>query len=183
MILSSVSSGDPIAKRVLKKRLTALLSGTIRLHICSLWVARKKVERYQRINLCRANIQVTGFRRDIHDLFFIFDCILAPSYAEPFGLVVIEAMRAGCRVIVRDTFGLRDIAAVNPDVMAIADSDSSLIRDALDRTYALREIPPKYDMSLYDKWARVAEVEAFYRELMRSTRATASHDRALPSVT
>lgn len=92
-------------------------------------------------------------------------------------------MRAGCRVIVRDTFGLRDIAAVNPDVMAIADSDSSLIRDALDRTYALREIPPKYDMSLYDKWARVAEVEAFYRELMRSTRATASHDRALPSVT
>jgi glycosyltransferase involved in cell wall biosynthesis len=123
-------------------------------------------ETYPPDNLRRPNIKITGFRTDIRDLYSIFDCMVAPSYAEPFGLAVIEAMRAGCRVIVRDTCGLRDIAAANPDVMTIADSDPALICDALERAYTLRDVPPKYDMSLYDKDARVAEVEAFYGALM-----------------
>ncbi|MFZ3033134.1 MAG: glycosyltransferase family 4 protein [Parvibaculum sp.] len=111
------------------------------------------------------NIHAMGYRTDVRDIYSLLDCMVAPSYAEPFGLVVIEAMRAGCRVIVRDTCGLHDIAAANADVIAVPTSDPAEILEALKRAYALRDTPPSYDMSPYEKADRVADIEAFYRTL------------------
>lgn len=111
-------------------------------------------------------IHFTGFRTDVRDLYSAFDCMVAPSYAEPFGLVVIEAMRAGRRVVVRDTCGLKDIAAMNPDVLTLPTSEPDDILVGLKRAYDLRLVPPKYDMSPYERVDRIADVEAFYRRLV-----------------
>lgn len=111
-------------------------------------------------------IHFTGFRTDVRDLYSAFDCMVAPSYAEPFGLVVIEAMRAGRRVLVRNTCGLRDIAAKNADVLTLPSSTPDDILEGLKRAYDLRHVAPQYDMSPYDRAGRIAEVEAFYRRLV-----------------
>ncbi|MES1991707.1 MAG: glycosyltransferase family 4 protein [Pseudomonadota bacterium] len=112
-------------------------------------------------------IHFTGYRTDVRDLYSAFDCMVAPSYAEPFGLVVIEAMRADTRVLVRDTCGLKDIAAKNEDVLTLPTSSPDDILAGLKRAYDLRLVAPRYDMSPYERVARIADVERFYRELVR----------------
>lgn len=112
-----------------------------------------------------ARILFTGYRSDAQDLYSIFDCLIAPSRAEPFGLTVIEAMHAGRRVIVRDTCGLGDIAAKNPDVLRLPSGEPEQLKTALEHAYLMRNVPPRYDMTPYDTSARVADIEAFYREL------------------
>jgi glycosyltransferase involved in cell wall biosynthesis len=111
-------------------------------------------------------IHFAGYRTDVRDLYSAFDCMVAPSYAEPFGLVVIEAMRAGRRVVVRDTCGLKDIAAMNGDVITLPSSKPDDILAGLKRAYDLRHVPPQYDMTPYDREARVADIEAFYLRLV-----------------
>ena len=124
------------------------------------------VEGYQyKVETGNPRIHFTGYRNDVRDLYSMFDCIVAPSYAEPFGLVVIEAMWAGCRVIVRDTCGLHDIAAANADVLTLPSSDPQDIIEGLKRAYDLRDVPPRYDLTPYEKEARIADIEAFYRSL------------------
>ena len=44
-------------------------------------------------------------------------------------------------------------------------SDPELIVDAMKMAYDLRQVPPQYDMTPYDRDARVADIEAFYRAL------------------
>ena len=111
-------------------------------------------------------VHFTGYRTDVRDLYSAFDCMVAPSYAEPFGLVVIEAMRASTRVLVRDTCGLKDIAAKNGEVLRLATSDPADILAGFKRAYALRDASPHYDMTHYDRVSRIADVERFYRELV-----------------
>ncbi|MDO8288760.1 MAG: glycosyltransferase family 4 protein [Parvibaculum sp.] len=112
------------------------------------------------------HIRFTGYRTDVRDLYSAFDCMVAPSYAEPFGLVVIEAMRAGTRVLVRNTSGLKDIAAKNADVLVLPTSEPDDILEGFKRAYDLRLVPPRYDMAPYERVARIADVERFYRELV-----------------
>jgi glycosyltransferase involved in cell wall biosynthesis len=63
------------------------------------------------INLCKKNnidCEFTGFVRNQDDLFKLYfkgDCLVLPSYDEPWGLVVNEAMAAGLPVIVSDECG------------------------------------------------------------------------------
>ncbi|MGV8998515.1 MAG: glycosyltransferase family 4 protein [Parvibaculaceae bacterium] len=111
-------------------------------------------------------VHFTGYRTDVRDLYSAFDCMVAPSYAEPFGLVVIEAMRAGTRVLVRDTCGLHDIATKNADVLTLSSNAPADIMAGYDRAYALRDTSPAYNMKPYDRVARIADVERFYQELV-----------------
>ena len=45
----------------------------------------------------------------LHSLYRIADVCVVPSIYEPFGLVALEAMAAGCPCIVADTGGLREV--------------------------------------------------------------------------
>lgn len=113
-------------------------------------------------------LRYLGYRPDARDLYSLMDCLVVPSAAEPFGLVAVEAMRAGCRVIVSNSHGLGDIAAANSDVLTIPAADEATLLAAFDRAYALRGTPPHYDLSRYDAAARVADTEAFYADLRRA---------------
>lgn len=76
------------------------------------------------------NITLTGFRRDSLAFIAAADVFVLPSLAEPFGLVILEAMALGKPVIASDAGGPREIVVhgdtgllvppARPDAMAAA---------------------------------------------------------------
>ena len=59
----------------------------------------------------------------LHALLAVADLTLVPSLYEPFGIVPLEAMAAGCPVIVADTGGLREVVAACPEVPRVPPGD------------------------------------------------------------
>ena len=102
------------------------------------------------------------------------DILILPSWEEPFGIVVLEAMAAGVSVIATEAGGPpeildygragvltppRDPAALARAVRRLAE-DSALRRTLRER--ALERIRTRYDIDL-----NVPRIEAFYRQLGR----------------
>ena len=58
---------------------------------------------------CAEAIRWTGFRDDIPDILALTDIMVLPSFSEPFGIVIVEAMVAGKPVIVCDSGGPPEI--------------------------------------------------------------------------
>jgi glycogen(starch) synthase len=52
----------------------------------------------------------------LHSLYHVADLCIVPSIYEPFGLVALEAMAAGCLCIVADTGGLREVVPADGTV-------------------------------------------------------------------
>jgi len=59
------------------------------------------------------NVIFTGYVEDITDAYSGADCFFMPSYAETFGLVILEALSSGLPVIARDIPEFRDIFSDN----------------------------------------------------------------------
>ncbi|HUD50178.1 glycosyltransferase, partial [Parvibaculum sp.] len=140
--------------------------------------AGPEVARHAGFSADDPRIRYLGHRPDALDLYAVMDCLVVPSREEPFGPVAIEAMRAGCRLIVHNSHGLADIAATNPEIDAIDTTNPDELVAALERAYRLRGIAPRYDMTLYAPDARVADVEAFYRDLLKAR--TKARRKAMP---
>ena len=100
------------------------------------------------------------------------DMLIVPSWEEPFGIVVVEAMAAGVNVIATDAGGPPEILEWgkagmlvpprNPSALAAAIrrlSGDEALRDEL-RKRALERVRTRYDISL-----TVPKIEAFYRQL------------------
>lgn len=116
-------------------------------------------------------IRFLGHRTDVYDLYGIMDCLVLLAEHEAFGLVAIEAMRAGRQLIVNNSHGLKDIAASNPDIIAIDASSMDEIRGAYDTAFLRRHVKPSYNMSFYDAAARVSDIENFYLRLLEPVSA------------
>jgi glycosyltransferase involved in cell wall biosynthesis len=58
-----------------------------------------------------AQVLFTGYRRDVPALMRSFDVFVLPTRTETFGKVVIEAMAAGCPVVVSDVGGIPEIVS------------------------------------------------------------------------
>ncbi|MBN1195240.1 MAG: glycosyltransferase family 4 protein [Methanomicrobiaceae archaeon] len=77
------------------------------------------------------NMIFTGFVPDIRDAYSAADIFCMPSYAETFGLVILEALSSGLPVIARDIPEFREI--FSDDLMYFTDPDgiSELLADPL----------------------------------------------------
>lgn len=70
-------------------------------------------------------------------LYMVANVAVFPSLYEPFGIVALEAMAAGCPVVVSDTGGLGEIVKhkytgmkmINGDVKSLADNVTELLKD------------------------------------------------------
>jgi glycogen(starch) synthase len=68
----------------------------------------------------------------LHTLYRVADVCLVPSIYEPFGIVALEAMAAGCACIVSDTGGLREIVPADGSAgIRVAPDDPRALRTAL----------------------------------------------------
>lgn len=87
-------------------------------------VARLGLER--RVRYC-------GFHPRPQEIIGCFDCIVLTTYNETFGLVLIEAMRAGVAVIGTDAGGVPEIVEDGVTGLLVRPRDANALADALER--------------------------------------------------
>src|SRR5258705_1643150 len=111
----------------------------------------------------------------LHSLYRIADLCVVPSIYEPFGLVALEAMASGCRCIVADTGGLREIVPEDERVgLRFNGGDAEHLATMVERLLtddALRErlVAEASEHVLRFDWADVArQTSALYAQLGRA---------------
>ncbi|MCW5937954.1 MAG: glycosyltransferase family 4 protein [Fimbriimonadaceae bacterium] len=72
---------------------------------------RENLERFVRWYGLRDKVLFTGFmaNRSLHQLYRVADVAVFPSLYEPFGIVALEGMAAGCAVVASDAGGLNEV--------------------------------------------------------------------------
>lgn len=93
-----------------------------------------------------------------------FDLLLHPARAEPFGMVITEAMSAGLPVVLSDRCGAaQEVSAGTGEVLSLSQPVAEWAQ-AVERQLARREPVPRYTRS----WGQVAaEYEAVYAAMNR----------------
>lgn len=79
----------------------------------------------------RKHFEFLGRRHDIPDLLSSIDILIVPSRTEAFGLVAVEALAAGTRVIAFATGALPEILSNCPDAMLVPTGDISAMARAV----------------------------------------------------
>ena len=78
-------------------------------------------------------VQFTGFREDARTAIAAADVFVLPSPAEPFGLVLLEAMALGKPVVAMDAGGPREIVVIGETGLLVPPSDPAALAEALCR--------------------------------------------------
>ncbi len=78
-------------------------------------------------------VEFGGFRHDLMSLLPRFDCLVVASRAEPFGLVLLEAMRAGVPVVATRAGGVPEIVSDGVNGLLFEPSDADGLAKALER--------------------------------------------------
>lgn len=123
----------------------------------------------------------TGYMDDEskNKLFTVSDAAVFPSLYEPFGIVALEAMAAGCPVVVSDTGGLSEIVnhrqngmkTIYGSAQSIADNVLALLKDR-ELSEQIKVNGIKTTRELYT-WDRVSEItEKLYYEIGRESAGT-----------
>jgi phosphatidylinositol alpha-mannosyltransferase len=115
------------------------------------------------------------------------DMYVAPSTGqESFGIVLLEAMAAGCAVIASDIHGYKRVVQRNVSGLLVEPKDADALADAIERLIAQPELrknlgeagsrrAPEYD------WRHVtAELVGVYEEVIQRRTAPASEPAPLP---
>lgn len=104
--------------------------------------------------------RLLGWRSDM-DYMRDVDVLLHPASAEPYGMVISEAMAARVAVVVSDACGAADdVAAEAGSVLSLHDTVDAWVR-AVERQLQRREAPPVFERS----WRAVAvEYAALYQQ-------------------
>ena len=133
---------------------------------------RRRLER-----LAGERITLTGFRRDVKDLYQAFDLFVCPSRYEPFGRVIAEALDAGVPVIATDALGPRDLARRYP-IELVPRDDVAALAAALSRAAASGRVRRTSDLEEFSLERIAARIEQAYREVLDAKpAATEGRDR------
>ncbi len=113
-----------------------------------------------------ARITVNGPPPEIALYYRAFDTYVSASRFEPFGLTILEAMDAGCALVVTRTRGPLEFLT-EPSVLWAEPGDEATmttqLRAAAERGRARRS----YDLSAYTQAHAVAAVEELYRRVLK----------------
>lgn len=127
-------------------------------------------------------IIVTGFRDDIPELLAAMDLFVFPSYAEAFGLVLIEAMSMHLPVVSSNCDGVLDIVIHNETGLLVPPKNSGALTDAVALLMSdekkrremgaagFRRVSQKFnESSMFD------ELETLYSDLVHSVISEANY--------
>lgn len=78
-------------------------------------------------------VKYRGFHPNPQQIMGCFDCIVLTTYNETFGLVLIEAMRAGVAVVGTDAGGVPEIIEHERTGLLVPPGDPAALADALER--------------------------------------------------
>ena len=140
-------------------------AGAVRFAVVGTGTAEHELRRQaRRLGLDRAGTFLgwVGDER-LRELYAAADVCVVPSIYEPFGIVALEAMAAGCPCVVADTGGLREIVGSAERVgLRVPPDDAPALRRALARLLGDRALRARLaaDASEYVTafdWARVAQ--------------------------
>jgi len=87
----------------------------------------------------QGTVQLLGFRKDAQALIQAGDIFVLPSLAEPFGLVILEAMSLGRPVIATDAGGPREIVEQGVTGLLVPPSDPPALAAAIQKLFADRQ--------------------------------------------
>jgi len=158
-----------------------LIAGHSHVHFLLIGPTQPEAEDFAAAMLARANtpqfygrIHFLGSRQDIPDLLACMDVFLFPTWAETFGLVVVEAMAAGLPVIASAVGGITEIID-RPDIgILVASKDVDGFTDAVERLMADRATAKGIGrraasslMGRFDVETIKRELNALYRSILQ----------------
>lgn len=110
-------------------------------------------------------IELIGTQPEIAHFYRAFDVCVSASRFEPFGLTILEAMDAGCPLVVTRAEGPREFLKDTTVFWADPDDVASLATQ-LAAAAANGRQRHTYDLSPFSPAHAVAAIEAFYREII-----------------
>lgn len=123
---------------------------------------------------CGDAVRWLGFRDDIPQLLALSDLMVLPSFSEPFGIVIVEAMIAGKPVIVNDSGGPPEIVVDNVTGLVVPTRKVGPLADALvallgdpQRAQRMGEAGRQRALEQFDIRTAVRKIEDLYDEIMR----------------
>ena len=126
---------------------------------------------------CAEAIRWLGFRDDIPELLGISDVMVLPSFSEPFGIVIVEAMIAGKPVVVCDSGGPPEIVEDGVTGLIVPTQKVGPLADALlallgdrERAQRLGEAGRQRALQHFDVRVAARKIERIYEEIMKAKR-------------
>ena len=131
-----------------------------------------QAQQVQRLATGDARITLSGPAADIARYYRAFDAYVSASRYEPFGLTILEAMAAGCPLVVTRTRGPVEFLT-EPSVLWAEPGDVTTLAEQLSAAFTRGRKRPSYDLSSYTLGRAMAQIDAFYSKVLEERRISA----------
>jgi len=118
------------------------------------------------------HVDFLGMQPNVHDLLSNIDILVVPSRTEAFGLVAIEALAAGTRVVAFATGALPEILSGCPDAQIVPQGDIPALADAVLNLWKSKgkqrsQEGRNFVIERYDARRMVGEMENVYKNMLQ----------------